>query len=276
MTYNITIRFLYTITAIIIGTFICFYYIRASYSKIAYYYSYDAKTTGYIISKKCLNDNTVKYGHIDDFKCYYKEYIVNDTKYSSPFNESEDLITNKKVNILYKKDSPEISMVEDQSYLNNLITIFISIIILILLWLFFLIIILNENSYYNNYFHLLYAFALSIFLSFYCIMYNYYSYYNIIGNYIDYDSYTTGIVKDKDTIEYSINNVNKTLKYSTSLYDFKVGDKVNLLYNKKDIEDIIIYDFKSKITYIINIILLIICLYLIWFFLIYNISYILQ
>ena len=274
MAYNITIRFLYTLSTIIIGTFICFYYIEKSYKKIAYYYSYDAKTTGYIISKKCLDD-LPENAHIVNFKCYYKEYIVNDTKYSSPFNESEDLITDKKVDILYKKNSPEFSIVDDKSNINNFINLFISIIILILLWLFFLIIILNENSY-NNYFHLLYAFALSIFLSFYCIMYNYYSYYNIIGNYINYDSYTIGIVKDKGIIEYSINNVNKTLKYSTSLYDFKVGDKVNLLYNKKDIEDIIIYDFKSKITYIINIIILIICLYLIWFFLIYNISYILQ
>ena len=274
MAYNIIIRFLYTLSTIIIGTFICFYYIEKSYKKIAYYYSYDAKTTGYIISKKCLDD-LPENAHIVNLKCYYKEYIVNDTKYSSPFYESEDLITDKKVDILYKKNSPEFSIVDDKSNINNFINLFISIIILILLWLFFLIIILNENSY-NNYFHLLYAFALSIFLSFYCIMYNYYSYYNIIGNYIDYDSYTIGIVKDKGIIEYSINNVNKTLKYSTSLYDFKVGDKVNLLYNKKDIEDIIIYDFKSKITYIINIIILIICLYLIWFFLIYNISYILQ
>ena len=107
-------------------------------------------------------------------------------------------------------------------------------------------------------------------------MYNYYSYYNIIGNYDKYDGYTTGIVKDKDTIEYSINNVNKTLIYSTSLYDFKIGDKVNLLYNKKDIEDIIIYDFNSKIIYIIKSILLIISLIIIWIFLIYNISYILN
>jgi len=65
MTYNITIRFLYTLSTIIIGTFICFYYIGESSKKIAYYYSYDAKTTGYIISKKCLND-------IVNFKCYYK------------------------------------------------------------------------------------------------------------------------------------------------------------------------------------------------------------
>lgn len=276
MSYNITIRFLYTITAIIIGTFICFYYIGTSYSKITYYYNnYNAKTTGYITTKKCLNDTQAN-DNIYDFKCYYIEYTVNGVKYSKHLNQSIDVITNKKVNILYKKDSPEISMVEDQSYLNNFIIIFISLIILILLWLFLLIIILNENSYYNNYLHLFYAFALSIFLSYYCIMNNYYSYYNIIGNYINYDSYTIGIVKDKDTIEYSINNVNKTLKYSTSLYDFKVGDKVNLLYNKKDIEDIIIYDFKSKIMYIVKIILLIICLLLIWFFLIYNISYILQ
>ena len=274
MNYNISIRFLYTITAIIIGTFICIYYIQTSYSKIAYYYSYDAKTTGYIISKKCLYD-LPKNAHIADLRCYYIEYTVNDVKFSKPFNQSEDLITDKQVNILYKKASPEISIVEDKSYLNNLITIFISIIILILLWLFLLIIILYENSY-NNYIHLFYAFALSIFLSFYCIMYNYYSYYNIIGNYDKYDGYTTGIVKDKDTIEYSINNVNKTLKYSTSLYDFKVGDKVNLLYNKKDIEDIIIYDFNSKIIYIIKSILLIISLIIIWIFLIYNISYILQ
>ena len=276
MNYNISIRFLYTITAIIIGTFICIYYIQTSYSKIAYYYSYDAKTTGYIISKKCLYD-LPENAHIVNFKCSnnYKEYAVNDIKYSNPFNQSEDLITDKQVNILYKKASPEISIVEDKSYLNNFITLFISIIILILLWLLLLIIILYENSY-NNYIHLFYAFALSIFLSFYCIMYNYYSYYNIIGNYDKYDGYTTGIVKDKDTIEYSINNVNKTLKYSSSLYDFKVGDKVNLLYNKKDIEDIIIYDFNSKIIYIIKSILLIISLIIIWIFLIYNISYILQ
>ena len=68
MAYNV--RFLYILT-IIIGTFICIYYIEKSYKKIAYYYSYDAKTTGYIISKKCL-DNLP-----ENVKCYYKEYIVN-------------------------------------------------------------------------------------------------------------------------------------------------------------------------------------------------------
>jgi hypothetical protein len=85
-----------------------FYYISINYNKLVYYYSYDAKTTGYIINKKCLDD-------IDDFKCYYKEYTVNDVKYSKLFNQSIDLITNKKVNILYKKDSPEISIIEDKS-----------------------------------------------------------------------------------------------------------------------------------------------------------------
>jgi hypothetical protein len=267
MTYNITIRFLYTLLTIIIGTFFCFYHIEKSYKKIAYYYSYDSKTTGYIISKKCLND-------IVDLKCYYKEYTVNDTKYSNSFNESEDLITDKKVDILYKKDSPEISMVDDKSNINNFINLFISIIILILLWLFFLIIILNENTY-NNYIHLFYAFAFNIFLSYYCIIYNYYYYNNIIGNYSNYDSYTIGIVKDKGIIEYSINNINKTLKYSSN-YNFKIGDKVNLMYDKKDIEDIIIYDFKSKIIYIVKSIILTIFAIIIWFFLFFNISYILN
>jgi ATP-dependent Zn protease len=277
MTYYITIKFLYTITAIIIGTFTCFYYILTNYDKLEYYYSYDEKTTGNIISKKCLN-NIHANNDIDDFKCYFKEYTINNVKYSEPFNESEDLITNNKVDILYKKDSPEISMVDDKSNINYFINLFISIIILILLWLFLIIIVLNENSYYNNYIHLLYAFGLSIFISFYCITHNYYNYYNIIGNYIEYDSYTIGIVKDKDTIEYSINNVNKTLKFynNNGEYDFKVGDKVNLLYNKNDIEDISIYDFKSKITYIVKLILLLLFLLLIWGFLIYNISYILQ
>ena len=185
MNYNISIRFLYTITAIIIGTFICIYYIQTSYSKIAYYYSYDAKTTGYIISKKCLYD-LPENAHIVNFKCSnnYIEYTVNDVKFSKPFNQSEDLITDKQVNILYKKASPEISIVEDKSYLNNFITLFISIIILILLWLFLLIIILYEYSY-NNYIHLFYAFALSIFLSFYCIMYNYYSYHFLVEHNVE-------------------------------------------------------------------------------------------
>ena len=132
MAYNV--RFLYILT-IIIGTFICIYYIEKSYKKIAYYYSYDAKTTGYIISKKCL-DNLP-----ENVKCYYKEYIVNDVKYSKSFNESEDLITDKEVDILYKRESPEISIVDDKSYFNNFINLFISIIILILLWILFLIII---------------------------------------------------------------------------------------------------------------------------------------
>lgn len=275
MAYNITIRFLYTLSTIIIGTFICFYYIGESSNKIAYYYSYDAKTTGYIISKKCLYD-LPENAHIVNFKCSnnYKEYIVNDTKYSSPFNESEDLITDKKVDILYKKNSPEFSIVDDKSNINNFIYLFISIIILILLWIFFLIIILNENSY-NNYIHLFYAFAFNIFLSYYCIIYNYYYYINIIGNYNNYDSYTIGIVKDKEIIEYSINNINKTLKYSSN-YNFKIGDKVNLMYDKKDIEDIIIYDFKSKIIYIVKSIILTIFAIIIWFFLFFNISYILN
>jgi hypothetical protein len=43
MTYYITIKFLYTITAIIIGTFTCFYYILTNYDKLEYYYSYDEK-----------------------------------------------------------------------------------------------------------------------------------------------------------------------------------------------------------------------------------------
>jgi len=159
-------------------------------------------------------------------------------------------------------------MVDDKSNINNFINLFISIIILILLWIFFLIIILNENTY-NNYIHLFYAFAFNIFLSYYCIIYH--NYYNIIGN--NYD--TIGIVKDKGIIEYSINNINKTLKYSSN-YNFKIGDKVNLMYLKNDIEDIIIYDFKSKIIYIVKSIILTIFAILIWFFLFFNISYILN
>jgi hypothetical protein len=269
MSYNIIIKFLYTIIAIIIGTFICFQYIKTNYNKLVDYNSYDGKTTANIVTDKCLFD-LPENSHIVDLKCYYIQYTVDGVKYLKP-NQSKILFTNKQVNIIYKKNNPEIFIVDDKSNINNFIIFFISIFILILLWIFLLIIIIIKN----NYIHLFYAFLLTMYISFKCIMNIYYAYYYIIGNYIDYDSYINGIVKDKDTIEYSINNVNKTLKFS-SFYDFKIGDKVNLLYNKDNIEDIIIYDAKSKIKDLVILILLIISLIIIWFFLIFNISYILN
>jgi hypothetical protein len=195
MNYNIIIKFLYTLTTIIIGTIICILYIENSYKKIIYYYSYDEKTTGKFIIKKCL----------DNMTCYYIEYIVNDVKYSKNFNQSEDLITDKKVDILYKKITPEISMVDDVSYFNNYIILIISIIILILIWIFFLIIILKNNEYI----HLFYAISFSIYLSYLCII---------------------------------------------NIYNYNI----------------------SNVKNIVKSILLIICLLIIWFFLIFNIPYIIN
>ena len=274
LNYNISIKFLYTITTIIIGTFICINFIEFKYNNLARYYSYNAKTTANIVSDKCLFD-LPENAHIVDLRCYYIKYTVDGVKYFEPFNDVEDFIADKQINILYKKTNPKDYIVDDKSNITDFIILFSSILILILLWLFLVIIIVNDNNY-NNYIHLFYAFLLTIAISYYCMIIIYSIYYHIIGNYKEYNSYVSGIVKDKDIIEYSINNVNKTLKYSSSFYDFKIGDKVTLLYDKNDIEYITIYEVKSKIIDLVKAILLIICILLLWVFLIYNISYILN
>ena len=278
MSYNISIKFLYTITTIIIGTFICINFIQFNYHNLVRYYSYDAKTTGYIVTDKCLFD-LPENAHIVDLRCQYAKYTVDGVKYLKELNQFLDLDfntdTDKEVNILYKKNNPTIYVVDDKSNINSFIILFSAILILILLWVLLLIIIVNDN-YYTNYIHLFYAFSLTISISYYCVIIINSIYYYTIGNYIEYNSFTSGIVKDKDTIEYSINNVNKTFKYSSSFYDFKSGDKVTLLYDKNNIEHITIYEVKSKIKDLVKAILLIICLLLLWVFLIYNISYILN
>lgn len=94
------INILYLILAILLGTNLILYLIYHNYFNGVNYNNYNAKTTGYITTKKCLSDTQAN-DNIYDFKCYYIEYTVNGVKYSKHLNQSIDVIINKKVNILY-------------------------------------------------------------------------------------------------------------------------------------------------------------------------------
>ena len=261
MNYSISISFLYTIFTILFGTYYCINYIHFSYAKLKDYNDYDGKTTGIIINKQCIDTNNLK--------CNYYEYNVKDIKYSKFFNYPSNLIINNKVNVLYKQYNPEFSIIDDYSYIKNFLIIILSLIILILLWTFLILIVIYENNY-NKYIHLIFAIIFTSLLSYYCILSINDYYYYIIGNY-NYDSYTIGTVINNDTIQYNIKNENKTLKYNSIYYDFKIGEKVYLLYYEHMNDDIKIYDMKSKITYIIKSIIFIIIIILLWIFLFYNI-----
>jgi hypothetical protein len=277
MDYSENISFFYTILAILITTFDCIYNININYNNLYQYNKYDGETTAKIVNKKCNNTINDLNSH-----CYYYEYTVNNIKYSKMsyifIDSNSDVNKNSEINIFYKKSDPNVFTTNYESdvyfYNKKFLIIILLFITIIIIWIFLFIIVMYEN-FYNKYIHFIYAIILTSLLSYYCVSAIEYYYYDIIGKY-SYDSYTIGTVINNDTIEYNIKNNKETLKYSSNIYDLKIGDKVYLLYYKNISDEITIYDIKSKISFIVKSILLIIVILLIWLFLFYNIQYILK
>jgi hypothetical protein len=277
MDYSENISFFYTILAILITTLDCSYNININYNNLYQYNKYDGKTTAKIVNKKCNNTINDLNSH-----CDYYEYTVNNINYSKMshifIDSNSDLNKNSEINILYKKSDPNAFTTNNDSdvyfYNKKFLIIILLFITIIIIWIFLFIIVMYEN-FYNKYIHFIYAIILTSLLSYYCISGIQYYYYDIIGNY-SYDSYTIGTVINNDTIEYNIKNNKETLKYNSNDYDLKIGDKVYLLYYENISDNIRIYDIKSKISFIVKSILLIIVILLIWLFLFYNIQYILK
>jgi hypothetical protein len=112
--------------------------------------------------------------------------------------------------------------------------------------------------------------------TYFCIIYiNYYNFtYNIYNN----RKKAIGIIKtincyDKNSchsdIEFSVNDIKYALRGQPISNNLKIGDKIEVIYNPNDPNDVIYYEtiYIYAVIYIILLILLIICILLLWIFL---------
>lgn len=245
------------------GTYIFIFY---CINNIKLLYNY-RKTKGKIKSLDCNEKN----------KCYAEiEYEVNNIKYKNNIKISKKLKKGDKIDIRYNKDNHRDSLI----YENIYISIILLIIGIIILWILLLIVII----YNNKYIYLIYGI-------FFTIIITYIVYINI-NNIFDVNNYqerfltTKGRIKSQEDcknidnkemcysiIEYTIKGIKYNIK--TITYNYKIGEELNVYYDKDYPEAINVYD-KIENKIIIEIIIIIIFIILLWIFLLFNIPIILK
>jgi ABC-type Na+ efflux pump permease subunit len=281
MNYSKIISYIYALLAVGYGTYFCITYIYYSEFSIIRGYYYRIGTIGMIKNIECYDNND----------CYANiEYTVNNTKYLTSSNISNNLKIGDKIEVRYIPDNPSEALVYGNMHIYAYIYIILTILFIILLWIFLLIIIIFP-SIYNKYIFLNYAIFITVIISYVCYLNINNNYYNDLNKYDDYEDYTIGTIKSQDecyniddknekekemcysNIEYFIDGVKHNVKLLTFFY--KVGEEVKVYYNKDNPEAIKIYD-KTENERLIKIIIYIIILLLLWICLFYNIPLILN
>ena len=279
MDYSKIISYIYALLAVGYGTYF-FIVIYFSEFSIIRGYNYRKETIGIIKTINCYDKNNCD-GDI--------EYTVNNTKYLA---ESIKIPNNSKIGdtikLRYSPNIPRDVFAYGNMHIYSYVYMILLIIAIILLWIFLFIAILYKNIY-NKFIFLIYAIFITVIISyiFYLNIYN--NYNNDLFKYDKYDDYTIGIIKSQDNcfpvdyddkinmcdnnIEYFIDGIKYNVKLL--LTNYKVGEEVKVYYYKNDPKAIEIYD-KTDNERLIKIIAYIIVLILLWIFLFFNISFILN
>ena len=279
MNYSKIISYIYALLAVGYGTYFCIIYIYYSEFSIIRGYNYRIGTIGIIKNIECYDNND----------CYANiEYTINNTKYLTSSNISNNLKIGDKIEVRYTPNNPNEALVYGNMHIYAYIYIILIILLIIILWIFLLIAILF-SSIYNKFIFLIYAIFITVIISYVCYLNINNNYYNDLNKYDDYEDYTIGTIKSHDecydtddknekkmcynNIEYFIDGVKHNVKLL--LINYKVGEEVKVYYNKDNPEAIMIYD-KTENERLIKIIIYIIILILLWIFLFYNIPIILN
>ena len=279
MNYSKIISYIYALLAVGYGTYFCIIYIYSEL-KIIKIYNYRIETIGTIKIINCYDNN----------ECDADiEYTVNNIKYLALNKIPNNLKIGDKIKVRYNPDNLHDGFVYRNIHIYAYIYISLLIIAIILLWIFLFIVILYENTY-NNYIFLIYAIFITVIISYTCYI-NINNNYNYLNKYNYYEDYTIGIITSQDkcydmdsdnktknnmcysTVEYFIDGVKYNAKILTIPY--KIGQEVNVYYNKATPEAINIFDI-TKNERLIIIIIYIIILLLLWIYLFYNIPLILN
>jgi len=262
MYYKKIISYIYALLAVGYGTYIFLHFIINNI-KLLYYYR---RTIGIIKSLDCNDKNECK---------TEIEYKVNNIKYKNNIKISKKLKLGDKIEIRYNKDNHRDSLIYEK--INIYIWIILLIIGIIILWILLIIVII----YNNKYIFIIYGIYFTITIT-YIVYINIYNMYDVNND----KETTKGRIKSQEDcknidnkemcysiIEYTIKGIKYNIK--TITYNYKVGEELNVYYDKDYPEAINVYD-KIEKKIIIEIIIIIIFIILLWIFLFFNIPIILK